>query len=77
MKQYETRIMTDASGKKVRLNGVVNALNFMAKQGWELEQASAIPINGTTGTSNFHFLYILKKPFADLEENEKQEFLKN
>lgn len=78
MKQYENRIMNDASGKKVKINGMVNALNFMSKLGWELDQATMVPQAGTSGTTlHFNYSYVMRKNFADLEENEKQEFLKN
>ncbi len=76
LKLYEEKLMKDGTGKKIKINGTTNALNFMAKNGWELDQTSSLALQ----ESSIHelvYIYILRKNFADLEEDVKQDFLKN
>ncbi len=52
----DTRYKDSETGKVVKFNSMVDAMNFMGKNGWEFCQAYAI----TTGNQNvYHFL--LKK----------------
>lgn len=63
---YKNRDVKDESGKVVKFNGVVDALNYMARQGWTLQNAYAIT---TQGQNVYHYLFkrVLNK--ADLIEN--------
>lgn len=64
--------MKDPATGKIRVfNSMVDGLNFMGKQGWEFVQAYVV----TTGNANV-YRWLLKKPFADLSEEEKQEEIK-
>ena len=47
--------------KAAKFNSMVDALNFMAKQGWELEQTYAIPeTSGMNRGCIFHYVLSLK-----------------
>ena len=50
------QVIKDASGKKMELHSVIDALNFMDKNGWEYVNSYAI----TTGGDNVYH-YLLKK----------------
>lgn len=41
-KSSETPLVEDEDGKKFKFNSMVDALNFMAKYGYELDQAYAV-----------------------------------
>jgi hypothetical protein len=62
-------------GQRMKLfadNRMIDALNFMGKQGWEFAQAYTITISSQ---NVYHFL--MKKPFEELDQETKQEYLKN
>lgn len=59
----DTRLR-DAEGKLRKFNSMIDALNYMGKQGWEFEQAYTV----TMGNTNVYH-YLMKKPFEDLDEN--------
>ena len=51
--QYKKRVVRDDSGKQMKFNSMIDALNYMGTQGWEFVQAYAI----TMGNTNvYHFL---------------------
>jgi len=66
------RLRDPNTGKLIVFNSMVDALNFMGKRGWEFAQAYVVTIQNQ---NVYH--YLLKKPFLDLDEDEKLEFLKN
>ena len=72
MRIYEDKIMKDEAGKKVKLNGIIDALNFMVKHGWDLDQTYS-----SVGTDQVIHYYILKKNFDDLDDEVKGAFMKN
>lgn len=67
----DNRIVDPATGKPRVFNSMIDALNFMGKEGWEFVQAYNVP----QGEVNY-FHYLMKKPFADLDEAEKSEIMK-
>jgi hypothetical protein len=69
-KYFEDKRLKDNSGNPIIFNSMIDALNFMGKQGWDFAQAYTV----TIGQSNVYH-YLLKKPFEKLEENEKAEYL--
>ncbi|HEX5172087.1 MAG TPA: hypothetical protein VFW11_23075 [Cyclobacteriaceae bacterium] len=71
MKFFADNRMRDETGKPIVFNSMIDALNFMGKQGWEFAQAYAITISNQ---NVYH--YLMKKPFDELDEEVKQEFLK-
>ncbi len=72
MRIYEDKIFKDEAGKKVKPNGMIDALNFMAKHGWNLDQTYS-----AVGPDQVIHYYILKKDFDDLDDEVKGAFLKN
>lgn len=72
MKAFANNRLTDPTTGKPRVfNSMVDALNFMGKEGWEFVQAYNVPV----GDVNY-FHYMMKKPFADLDEADKSEIMK-
>jgi hypothetical protein len=71
MKFFADNRMKDNSGKPIVFNTMIDALNFMGKQGWEFAQAYAVTISNQ---SVYH--YLMQKPFSELDEDARKEFLK-
>lgn len=72
MKAFANNRLTDpATGKARVFNSMIDALNFMGKEGWEFVQAYNVPV----GDINY-FHYLMKKPFAELDEADKTEIMK-
>jgi hypothetical protein len=71
MKWFEDNRAKDASGNKIVFNSMIDALNYMGKDGWEFAQAYAI----TMGQQNVYH-YLMKKPFIELNKEQQSEFLK-
>ncbi len=69
----DNRMKDPKTGKPMVFNSMVDALNFMGKQGWEFVQAYADMNSGTT--SGYHFL--MKKPFNELDKETQMEYLKD
>src|SRR5690606_9177419 len=59
----DKRSLRDESGKRIEFNSVIDALNYMASDGWEFVNAYAI----TVGNQNVYH-YVLKR---DLTEEDK------
>lgn len=62
----------DQNGKNVVFNSMVDAMNFMGKQGWEFVQAYVVSVNDNSAV--YH--YVLKKKSVvktEPEETEKTE----
>ena len=72
MKYFADNRMKDDAGKPLVFNSMIDALNFMGKQGWEFAQAYAVTISNQ---NVYH--YLMKKEFDELDEDVKKEFLKN
>jgi hypothetical protein len=72
MKLFADNRMKDEAGKPLVFNSMIDALNFMGKQGWEFAQAYTITI---ASQNVYHFL--MKKPFEELDEESKQEYLRD
>jgi hypothetical protein len=59
--------LLDENGKKVELNSMIDALNFMSAAGYEFVNAYAITVdNGIAGKQNVYH-WILKKKKAEVE----------
>ncbi|MBP7152309.1 MAG: hypothetical protein KBA43_06560 [Paludibacteraceae bacterium] len=63
----DNRLKDPKTGKPIVFNSMIDALNFMGKQGWEFIQAYVI----TEGNNNVYH-YLLKKPFSDLSPEEQK-----
>ena len=51
--KYEKRVVRDESGKQMKFNSIIDALNYMGNQGWEFVQSYAL----ADDISNvYHFL---------------------
>src|SRR5690348_4819379 len=72
MRVFADNRMKDENGRAIVFNSMIDALNFMGKQGWEFAQAYTITISNQ---NVYHFM--MKKSFEDLSEDAKQEVLKN
>jgi hypothetical protein len=60
--------LLDENGKKVTLNSMIDALNFMSAAGYEFVNAYAITVDsGLAGKQNVYH-YVLKKKIKDIEE---------
>ncbi|MFY9352844.1 MAG: hypothetical protein WBI52_07555 [Bacteroidales bacterium] len=64
----DNRLKDPKTGKPIVFNSMIDALNFMGKQGWEFVQAYTI-----TEGNNGVYHYILKKPFTDLTPEEQKD----
>lgn len=63
LKFGESQLIEDSAGKAMVFNSMVDALNFMEKNGWEFVNNYVITINTGTSTQNvYHFL--LRKKMA-------------
>jgi hypothetical protein len=51
------KLLKDEEGKIRKFNGVIDAFNYMGRQGWKL--VNAYPLNGSSTT----YYYIFKKEF--------------
>lgn len=43
--EYKDKRLVDENGKAIKFNSMVDALNFMAKLGWEFQQAYVVTTN--------------------------------
>lgn len=53
MRMNTSYIIDETTGKEKKFNSMVDALNFMGEQGWELAQAYAL---GEKGSYTYHYL---------------------
>lgn len=74
MKFWDNR-MKDENGKPVKFNSLIDALNYMGKKGWEFVQSYPVQARSTSPDIDHHFL--MKKPFDELDEDAKKEYLKD
>lgn len=73
MKFFAEKRLRDPATDKIRMfNTSVDALNFMGQQGWEFAHAYTVYNPNQT-----IFYYLMKKPIALLDEEEKAELSKN
>ena len=70
LKYFSDNRLKDSSGKPIVFNSMVDALNFMGKQGWEFVQAYTIT---ESNVNVYHFL--LKRPFKEFNPDEQKEIL--
>ncbi|MFN8255573.1 MAG: hypothetical protein U0W24_07785 [Bacteroidales bacterium] len=68
----DNRMRDPKTGKPMVFNSMVDALNFMGRQGWEFVQAYAEMNSGTT--TGYHFL--MKKAFNELDKETQLEYMK-
>jgi len=68
----DNRLKDPQTGKPVVFNSMIDALNYMGKQGWEFTQAYIV----TESNLNVYH-YLLKKPFSELSPEEQKEELAN
>jgi hypothetical protein len=57
-KEYELR---DADGKRIKFNSMIDALNFMGKNGYELIMPYIVPSTTSSNGSIYHYLLRRKK----------------
>ena len=58
-KEYDLR---DADGKRIKFNSMIDALNFMGKNGYELIMPYIVPGTSSSSGSVYHYLLRRKKP---------------
>ena len=75
MKSYKDSLLNDASGRKRSFYTMIDALNFMAKEGWELTQTYTT--KGVEPDWKHYYFYVLKKNADELDDETRNEFLKN
>ena len=68
----DTRMRDPKTGKPMEFNSMIDALNFMCRQGWEFVQALTVTNSGTT--TGFEFL--MRKAFNELDRETQLEYLK-
>jgi hypothetical protein len=68
----DNRLKDPQTGKPIVFNSMIDALNFMGKQGWEFAQAYIV----TESNQNIYH-YLLKKPFTELSPDEQKEATEN
>lgn len=67
----DTRL-NDEDGRVKKFNSMIDALNYMGKQGWEFEQAYAVAMG------NVHvYHYLMKKTFTELDEGYKKAIMQD
>ena len=64
----DNRLKDPATGERIEFNSMIDALNYMAKHGWEFVQAYVIATNSNGSTSSLAQHYILKIPTHCLNE---------
>jgi hypothetical protein len=67
----DNRLKDPATGKKMVFNSMIDALNYMGKQGWEFEQAYSVSVSNQ---NVYH--YLMKKPYSKLDAEEQREYSK-
>lgn len=72
LKMFADNRMKDENGKPIVFNSMIDALNFMGKQGWEFVQAYVVTISQQN-----YYHYLMKKPYAELDEEAKKEYMKD
>lgn len=68
----DNRLKDPQTGKPIVFNSMIDALNHMGKQGWELAQAYIV----TESNVNVYH-YLLKKPFSELSSEEQKAEMEN
>lgn len=68
----DRRLKDPKTGKNRVFNSMIDALNYMGKNGWEFEQAYIVRIQNQ---NVYH--YLMKKDFNDLDEDQKETVLGN
>ena len=58
-REYDLR---DADGKRIKFNSMIDALNFMGKNGYELIMPYIVPSTSSSSGSVYHYLLRRKKP---------------
>ncbi len=69
----DNRMKDPKTGRPMIFNSIVDALNFMGKQGWEFVQTYAEMNNGSTS----YFNYLMKKKFSELDQETQLEYMKD
>jgi hypothetical protein len=77
MKGYHDKIAKDNNGKDISFTSMIDALNFMTKLGWELDQVVATPLATPGGSQEVAQYYFLKKNFDLLDDEAKKAFEAN
>ena len=67
----DNRMRDPETGEVMEFNSMIDALNFMGRQGWEFTQAYAV----TSGNQNVYH-YLLQMPFEKLDAEEQRLFVK-
>ena len=76
MKYFVDNRLKDEEGKAIKFNTNVDAMNYMGRQGWEFAQISIASVPTGMGGTTMIYVTVMKKPFNDLDEETKKEFLK-
>lgn len=76
MKYFADNRLKDESGKAVKFNTIVDAMNYMGNQGWEFTQSTLVAVPNGLGSNTLVHYVVMKKPFSELDEEAKKEYLK-
>lgn len=76
MKYFADNRLKDEKGKAIVFNTNVDAMNYMGKQGWEFSQVTMVAVPNGLGSSTLVYVTVMKKPFSELDEEAKKEYLK-
>ena len=77
MKYFADNRLKDDKGKAITFNTNIDAMNYMGKQGWEFAQSSVVSVPGGLGSNILVYITVMKKPFSELDEESKKEYLAN
>jgi hypothetical protein len=55
VKWRSKRRLTDGNGVALKFNSVIDAINYMSKQGWEYFQAYSVQISASTAEAHYVF----------------------
>ncbi len=77
MQFFANNRLKDENGKVIKFNTKMDAMNYMSRQGWEFVQTYVVHIGNDTDQSSSVVYTILRKPFAELDDEAKKEYLKN
>jgi len=76
MKYFADNRLKNENGKAMVFNTNVDAMNYMGSQGWEFSQITMVAVPNGLGSSTIVYVTVMKKPFNELDEEAKKEYLK-
>lgn len=62
--------LKEENGRLKKFNSVIDALNYMGKEGWKLVNAFPVNTSGSSASISFVYHYVFKKSFLKSETGE-------